>query len=147
MNRITTYILLVLLPLFVSAQETAYLNQIAVGNYTLQKPQGSNNAHLLIELDFDSLHIDSQDALRIVPVLYSADGTHQLHLTALQLYGTQRYKVVERANTLNSEPITNNGDRLHRYLPGNTAPLTYRVTVPYALWMADSHLRSGMCRL
>ena len=141
MNRITTYILLVLLPLFVSAQETAYLNQIAVGNYTLQKPQGSNNAHLLIELDFDSLHIDSQDALRIVPVLYSADGTQQLQLTALQLYGTQRYKVVERANTLNSEPITNNGDRLHRYQPGNTAPLTYRVTVPYALWMADSHLR------
>ena len=71
MNRITTYILLVLLPLFVSAQETAYLNQIAVGNYTLQKRQGSNNAHLLIELDFDSLHIDSQDALRIVPVLGS----------------------------------------------------------------------------
>lgn len=141
MKRIATYIYLILLPLFAHAEEIAYLNQIEVASYSLLKPMGSRNVQLEIDFNFDNLELKSQHALRLVPVLHSADGAHKQPLQAIQLYGEQRYKVVERANKLSGEPILQKGDRLHNYEKGNTAPLKYRISVPYRLWMVESRLR------
>lgn len=141
MKRIATYIYLILLPLFAHAEEIAYLNQIEVASYSLLKPMGSKNAYLRVEFNFDSLELNEQHVLRLVPVLYSADGAQTYSLPGVQLYGKQRYKVAERANKLSGEPMVLTGDRLHNYQKGHTSPLNYSVTIPYKRWMSGSHLR------
>lgn len=140
-NRIYIYLFILLTPLLAHAEETAYLSQIEIGNYSLDKPMGSKNAYLRVEFNFDSLELNEQHVLRIVPVLYSADGAQTYSLPGVQLYGKQRYKVAERANKLSGEPMVLTGDSLHNYQKDHTAPLNYSVTIPYKRWMSGSHLR------
>ncbi len=139
MKRTLTYLLLLFLPMLLHAQENAYLDAIRIDNYQLQK--NGKEVQLEMTLLFDQLELSSQHALRIVPILTSADGNHHLPLEAIQLYGTQRQKVQQRANVLNGTPLTAPGDRLHTYrTKGRTAPMDYRITLPYERWMVDSHL-------
>ena len=138
MKRTITYLFL-FLPMLLHAQESAYLDAIRIDNYQLQK--NGKEVQLEMTLLFDQLELSSQHALRIVPILTSADGTHQQPLEAIQLYGTQRQKVQQRANVLNNVPMVAEGDRLHTYrTKGRTAPMDYRITLPYERWMVDSHL-------
>mgnify|MGYP006385113679 FL=1 len=102
---------------------------------------GSKNAYLRVEFNFDSLELNEQHVLRLVPVLYSVDGAQTYSLPGVQLYGKQRHKVAERANKLSGEPMVLTGDRLHNYQKGHTSPLNYSVTIPYKRWMSGSHLR------
>ena len=95
------------------AQENAYLDAIRIDNYQLQK--NGKEVQLEMTLLFDNLQLDAQHALRIVPILASADGTPQQPLEAIQLYGTQRQKVQQRANVLNNVHMVAEGDRLHTY--------------------------------
>ena len=138
MKRTITYLFL-FLPMLLHAQENAYLDAIRIDDYQLQK--NGKEVQLEMTLLFDELELSAQHALRIVPVLQSADGTHQQPLDAIQLYGTQRYKVAQRANVLDQVPLTQQGDRLHTYRKhGETTPMDYRITLPYQRWMVDSHL-------
>lgn len=132
-------LLLLFLPMLVHAQESAYLDAIRIENYQLQK--NGKEVQLEMTLLFDRLQLSAQHALRIVPVLTSADGTHQQPLEAIQLYGTQRQKVQQRAHVLNDAPMAAEGDRLHTYrTKGRTAPMDYRITLPFERWMVNSHL-------
>lgn len=132
-------LLLLFLPMLLHAQENAYLDAIRIDNYQLQK--NGKEVQLDMTLHFDNLQLDAQHALRLVPILASADGTHQQPLEAIQLYGTQRQKVQQRANVLSGTPLAAPGDRLHTYRKnGETAPMTYRITLPYERWMLDSNL-------
>ena len=132
-------LLLLFLPMLLHAQESAYLDAIRIDNYQLQK--NGKEVQLDMTLHFDNLQLDAQHALRLVPILTSADGTHQQPLEAIQLYGTQRQKVQQRANVLNNVPMVAEGDRLHTYrTKGRTAPMDYRLTLPYERWMVDSRL-------
>ena len=121
MKRPLTYLLLLFLPMLLHAQENAYLDAIRIDNYQLQK--NGKEVQLEMTLLFDQLELSSQHALRIVPVLTSADGNHHLPLEAIQLYGTQRQKVQQRANVLNGTPLAAPGDRLTPIAPRAAQPL------------------------
>lgn len=132
-------LLLLLFPLLTQAQENAYLEQIRVADYQLQ-PLDNNRLQLEMTLHFDHLRLDAQHALRLVPMLQSADGTQSVALDAIQLYGKQRYKVQLRANRLDDVPMAAPGDRLHLYSKGHTAPLDYTAQLAFQPWMVDSRL-------
>lgn len=132
-------LLLLLFPLLTQAQENAYLEQIRVADYQLQ-PLDNNRLQLEMTLHFDDLRLNAQHALRLVPMLQSADGTQSVALDAIQLYGKQRYKVQLRANRLNDVPMAAPGDRLHLYSKGRTAPLDYTAQLAFQPWMVDSRL-------
>ncbi len=133
------FLLLLLFPLLTQAQENAYLEQIRVADYQLQ-PLDNNRLQLEMTLHFDDLRLNAQHALRLVPMLQSADGTQSVALDAIQLYGKQRYKVQLRANRLNDVPMTAPGDRLHLYSKDRTAPLDYTAQLAFQPWMVDSRL-------
>lgn len=138
-ERLCGLLFLLLFPLWVQAQEDAYLDQIRVADYQLQ-PLDNEQVQLEMTLHFDNLRLDAQHALRLVPMLQSADGSQSVTFDAIQLYGTQRYKVQQRANRLNHVPMTAPGDRLHLYSKKHTAPLDYAVQLPFQPWMVDSRL-------
>lgn len=135
------FLLLLLFPLLMQAQEseTTYLEQIRVDGYTLQKLD-NGKVQLDMTIRFDNLQLNRQHALRIVPMLLSADEAYAAPLDAIQLYGTQRYKALQRARLLNNTPAASSGDRLHPYKKGATAPLNYTVQLPFQPWMVESHL-------
>lgn len=116
--------------------QTRYLENLTLENTKVEKVGRSVRVEADIRLD--GVELNRQQALRLVPVLVSADGSQHMELKPMILEGKIRKKVTERKIALG----TISEDDIVRIKRQNGKPQTvdYHAEVPFNRWMVNGRL-------
>ena len=85
--------------------QNAYLEQLKVENRSVEKVNRS--VRVTADFNLDDMKLNTQHSLRLVPVIVSADGTHELPLEPIVVNGKVRSKVIERQLALGEAQADN----------------------------------------
>ena len=118
--------------------QTSYLEHVKVDGRTVEK--AGKEVRVSLDLNLDGLDMKKQHALRLVPVLVSADGAQEAALPAIEVYGKIRNKVVERQAALGGEPEAEGGATRLRRRNGTEQMVRYEASAPFRRWMVDGRL-------
>ena len=118
--------------------QTSYLEHVKVDGRTVGK--AGKEVRVSLDLNLDGLDMKKQHALRLVPVLVSADGAQEAALPAIEVYGKIRNKVVERQAALGGEPEAEGGATRLRRRNGTEQMVRYETSAPFRRWMVDGRL-------
>lgn len=95
----------------------------------------NDSIHIALSMDLNSVKPGSLTALTFTPVL--TDPTHRLPLSPVVVSGTQRSRYEQRERALSDKAAP----APYRIIRGNmSGQVDYKVTVPYASWMAHAAL-------
>lgn len=95
----------------------------------------NDSIHIALSMDLNSVKPGSLTALTFTPVL--TDPTHRLPLSPVVVSGTQRSRYEQRERALSDKAAP----APYRIIRGNmSGQVGYKVTVPYASWMAHAAL-------
>lgn len=116
--------------------QTRYLENLTLENTKVEKVERSVRVEADIRLD--GVELNRQQALRLVPVLVSADGSQHIELKPMILEGKVRKKVTERKialGTISEDDIV----RIKRQ-NGKPQAVDYHAEVPFNRWMVNGRL-------
>ncbi len=116
--------------------QTRYLKNLTLENTKVDKVGRSVRVEADIRLD--GVELNCQQALRLVPVLVSADGSQHMELKPMILEGKVRKKVTERKialGTISEDDIV----RIKRQ-NGKPQAVDYHAEVPFYSWMVNGRL-------
>ena len=116
--------------------QNAYLEQLKVENRSVEKVNRS--VRVTADFNLDDMKLNTQHSLRLVPVIVSADGTHELPLEPIVVNGKVRSKVIERQLAL-GEAQADNTTTVRRD-NGKPQTLHYTDEVPFKVWMLNGRL-------
>lgn len=116
--------------------QNAYLEQLKVENRSVEKVNRS--VRVTADFNLDDMKLNTQHSLRLVPVIVSADGTHELPLEPIVVNGKVRSKVIERQLALGEAQADN--ITFVRRDNGKPQTLHYTDEVPFKVWMLNGHL-------
>ena len=115
--------------------QTAYLEQVGLENRRVEK--AGEAVRVRMDIRLDGLDMKKQHALRLEPVIVSADGAREEALPPVSVDGRVRSKVVERRAALDKEETA--GTRLRRR-NGKAQTLHYEAETAYEPWMLNGRL-------
>lgn len=116
--------------------QNAYLEQLKVENRSVEKVNRS--VRVTADFNLDDMKLNTQHSLRLVPVIVSADGTHELPLEPIVVNGKVRSKVIERQLALGEAQADN--ITFVRRDNGKPQTLHYTDEVPFKVWMLNGRL-------
>lgn len=116
--------------------QNAYLEQLKVENRSVEKVNRS--VRVTADFNLDDMKLNTQHSLRLVPVIVSADGTHELPLEPIVVNGKVRSKVIERQLALGEAQVDNT--TTVRRDNGKPQTLHYTDEVPFKVWMLNGRL-------
>lgn len=116
--------------------QNAYLEQLKVENRSVEKVNRS--VRVTADFNLDDMKLNTQHSLRFVPVIVSADGTHELPLEPIVVNGKVRSKVLERQQALGERKADNT--TAVRRNNGKPQTLHYTDEVPFKVWMLNGRL-------
>lgn len=116
--------------------QNAYLEQLKVENRSVEKVNRS--VRVTADFNLDDMKLNTQHSLRLVPVIVSADGMHELSLDPIIINGKIRSKVIERQQTLGERKADNT--TTVRRNNGKPQTLHYIDEVPFKVWMLNGRL-------
>ncbi len=116
--------------------QNAYLEQLKVENRSVEKVNRS--VRVTADFNLDDMKLNTQHSLRLVPVIVSADGTHELPLEPIVVNGKVRSKVLERQQALGERKADNT--TAVRRNNGKPQTLHYTDEVPFKVWMLNGRL-------
>lgn len=116
--------------------QNAYLEQLKVENRSVEKVNRS--VRVTADFNLDDMKLNTQHSLRLVPVIVSADGTHELPLEPIVVNGKVRSKVIERQLALGEAQADNT--TIVRRDNGKPQTLHYTDEVPFKVWMLNGRL-------
>lgn len=116
--------------------QNAYLEQLKVENRSVEKVNRS--VRVTADFNLDDMKLNTQHSLRLVPVIVSADGMHELPLEPIVVNGKVRSKVIERQLAL-GEAQADNTTTVRRN-NGKPQTLHYIDEVPFKVWMLNGRL-------
>lgn len=116
--------------------QTRYLENLTLENTKVEKV--GRSVRVEADIRVDGVELNRQQALRLVPVLVSADGSQHMELKPMILEGKIRKKVTERKIALG----TISEDDIVRIKRQNGKPQTvdYHAEVPFNRWMVNGRL-------
>lgn len=82
----------------VASGQTRFLEQVDWGTPSVVK-QGEN-VRVKVDIRLDEMRLKIQQALRLVPVIVSADGSQEVALQPVVIEGRVRFRVTERKQAL-----------------------------------------------
>lgn len=116
--------------------QNGYLEQLKVENRSVEKV--NRNVRVTADFNLDGMNLNTQHSLRLVPVIVSADGTHEQPLDPVVVNGKVRSKVIERQQALGN---TKEDDTpAVRRTNGKPQTLHYADEVPFKVWMLNGRL-------
>lgn len=116
--------------------QNGYLEQLKVENRSVEKV--NRNVRVTADFNLDGMNLNTQHSLRLVPVIVSADGTHEQPLDPVVVNGKVRSKVIERQQALGN---TKEDDApAVRRTNGKPQTLHYADEVPFKVWMLNGRL-------
>lgn len=116
--------------------QNAYLEQLKVENRSVEKVNRS--VRVTADFNLNDMKLNTQHSLRLVPVIVSADGTHELPLEPIVVNGKVRSKVIERQLALGEAQADN--ITFVRRDNGKPQTLHYTDEVPFKVWMLNGRL-------
>lgn len=116
--------------------QNAYLEQLKVENRSVEKVNRS--VRVTADFNLDDMKLNTQHSLRLVPVIVSADGMHELSLDPIVVNGKVRSKVIERQLALGEAQADN--ITFVRRDNGKPQTLHYIDEVPFKVWMLNGRL-------
>ena len=138
MKKILVSIAVVLMACAPVLSQTSYLERVKVDGRTVEK--AGKEVRVSMDIHLDGVDMKKQHALRLVPVLVSADGAQEAALPAIEVYGKIRHKVMERQAALNRKPEAEGSATRLRRRNGTEQEVHYEASVPFRRWMVDGRL-------
>lgn len=117
--------------------QTHYLENLLLANQQVTKT--GDKVILSTDIRIDDMQLKRQQAIRLVPVLVSADGTQHKELSPIWIEGSVRSKVNDRKRTLGILSETDESLCIKRK-NGTTQTVTYQAEVPFSNWMVNGRL-------
>lgn len=121
----------------VASGQTRFLEQVDWGTPSVVK-QGEN-VRVKVDIRLDEMRLKIQQALRLVPVIVSADGSQEAALQPVVIEGRVRFRVTERKQALGTWEEAEGTVHLWRE-NGKEQTVPYWAEVPFADWMVNGHL-------
>lgn len=120
--------------------QTSYLEEIKIENREVVKTD-DRRVRVIMRVNLDELDIKRQHALRVVPVLVSADGTQEMELPPFVVSGKVRDKVNSRVEKLEKEELYPESVAQVRRKNHSNQGFEYEASVPFKRWMVGGDLR------
>lgn len=117
--------------------QTHFLEQVDWGTPSVVK-QGEK-VRVKVDIRLDEMRLKIQQALRLVPVIVSADGSQEAALQPVVIEGRVRFRVTERKQALGTWEEAEGTVHLWRE-NGKEQTIPYWAEVPFADWMVNGHL-------
>lgn len=137
MKRTTLLVSWLLAACPVAFGQTHYLENLRLDNQSVTKT--GNGVTVSADIRMDGMKLDRQQAIRLVPVLISADGTQIQELAPVLIEGKVRSKVTDRRLALGETTGKEGAIRIKRE-NGKEQTVAYHTETPFAPWMVNGRL-------
>ena len=120
--------------------QTSYLSEIRIVNREVVKTD-NRQANVKMTLNLDNLDLKNQHSLRVVPVIFSADGSHEQELPPFVINGKVRDKVQQRTEAFEHTDLNPGAVVKVRRKNGSAQTLNYDASVSFRQWMIGGNLQ------
>lgn len=120
--------------------QTSYLSEIKIVDREVVKTD-NRQANVKMTLNLDNLDLKNQHSLRVVPVIFSADGSQEQELPPFVINGKVRDKVQQRTEAFEHTDLNPGAVVKVRRKNGSAQTLNYDASVPFRQWMIGGNLQ------
>lgn len=117
-----------------------YLGEMDITDRQVTKT-ADRQANVKMEINLNDLKMNTQHSLRVVPVIFSQDGSQKQELPPFVINGKIRDRVQKRSQALNDVSFNPDAVVTVRRKNGSEQILSYDASVPFKRWMIGGNIQ------